>query len=152
MGNNNSVKANINEQKNIIKAPVNTQEERVKKEDAKINIFLVVVFGLVVGFISGLFGGGGGMIAVPVLTSVLKKPQKVAHATALLVILPVTIVSGILYSVLGNFDAKVVLPTTVGVVIGGILGAICLKRFSNNAIRIIFSIVMLFFGVKLIFN
>ncbi len=129
-----------------------TEEEKIfKDEKVKINPLVVVLLGALVGLISGLFGGGGGMVAVPVLTSILKKPQKIAHATAILVILPVTIVSGVLYSVIGNFDVKVVLPTSIGVIIGGVLGAICLKKFSNDFIKILFSLVMLFFGVKLLF-
>ena len=44
--------------------------------------FLIVIFGAVTGFINGFFGGGGGMIVVPVMTILLKIEQKVAHATA----------------------------------------------------------------------
>ncbi len=118
----------------------------------KINKFLTVFFGIITGLVSGLFGGGGGMIAVPILTSVLKKPQKVAHATAILVIFPITIISGVIYSVFGSFDYKIVLPSMLGVILGGVLGAICLKKISNDALRTIFSIVMLVFGVRLIFS
>ena len=103
-------------------------------------------------FSSQFVGGGGGMIAVPILTSILKKPQKVAHATAILVIFPITIISGIIYSVFGSFDYRIVLPSTLGVILGGVLGAICLKKLSNEVLRIIFSVVMLIFGVRLIFS
>lgn len=140
------------EQKSIKSPPVSMQEENLNaSENVKINVLLTVFFGALVGLVSGLFGGGGGMIAVPVLTGMLKKPQKVAHATALLVILPITIISSVLYSVFGNFDVKVVPLTTLGVILGGVLGAICLKKFSNSVVRIIFSIVMLAFGLRLIF-
>ncbi len=122
-----------------------------KKGKKEVKPIIVCLCGVLVGLISGLFGGGGGMIAVPVLTRILKKPQKIAHATAILVILPVTIISGIMYSVFGNFDKAVVLPTTIGVIIGGVLGAICLKKISNKFVKIIFSLVMFFFGVKLLF-
>ena len=40
------------------------------------------------GFINGFFGGGGGMVCVPVLTGALKLSQKQAHATAIFFILP----------------------------------------------------------------
>ena len=107
---------------------------------------LIVLFGLITGFISGLFGGGGGMIAVPVLTLLLGKPQKTAHATANLIILPITIVSGLFYGMFGNFDFKVLLPTLVGVLIGGIMGALLLKNLSNKWVKIVFSIVIVCVG------
>ena len=121
-------------------------------KNVKINKVLTVLLGVITGLVSGLFGGGGGMIAVPILTSILKKPQKVAHATAILVIFPITIISGLIYSVFGSFDYRVVLPSTLGVILGGVLGAICLKKLSNEVLRIIFSVVMLIFGVRLIFS
>ena len=130
------------------------QEEANLSSDKnlKINKVLTVLLGVITGLVSGLFGGGGGMIVVPILTSILKKPQKVAHATAILVIFPITIISGIIYSVFGSFDYKIVLPSTLGVILGGVLGAICLKKLSNDVLRIIFSVVMLIFGVRLIFS
>ena len=38
--------------------------------------------GLLLGAVNGLFGGGGGMIGVPVLSDVLGYERKQAHATA----------------------------------------------------------------------
>lgn len=141
-----------NYKKSVLNAPINAQEKLDdESENVKVGLFFRLLLGAIVGFVSGLFGGGGGMIAVPVLTDIFKKQQKIAHATALLVILPVTIISSVLYSVYNYFDTKIVILTSMGVVLGGVLGAIFLKRFSNGAIRIIFSLVMLVFGLKLLF-
>ena len=57
--------------------------------------------GCAAGAVNGIFGGGGGMIVVPLLTSVGQKPPLVAHATAILVILPVSLASAIVYLVGG---------------------------------------------------
>ena len=40
---------------------------------------LGLIFGVVIGFINGFFGGGGGMIVVPVLYYIFKLPEKVSH-------------------------------------------------------------------------
>ena len=42
----------------------------------KKNAKKAVLGGLGLGFVNGLFGGGGGMIAVPMLTGVLGYPPK----------------------------------------------------------------------------
>ena len=56
-----------------------------------------ILSGALIGIINGLFGGGGGMIAVPVLIGLLGYPQKEAHATAIAVIAPVCAVSAAAY-------------------------------------------------------
>ena len=117
----------------------------------KAKIILSAVFGLGIGFINGFFGGGGGMLAVPFLERVLKKPTKTSHATAILIILPVSIASAIIYILANTFDRKTGLPAGGGVLIGGLLGALLLSKISNGVIRMIFAAVMIAAGVKLLF-
>ena len=40
------------------------------------NIVLSLIAGIFVGFLSGFFGGGGGMIVVPLLIYILNLPEK----------------------------------------------------------------------------
>ena len=56
-------------------------------------IILALIAGVFVGFLSGFFGGGGGMIVVPILVFVMGLKERQAHATAIFTILPLTIVS-----------------------------------------------------------
>ena len=63
----------------------------------KIKKLHILLLGGLIGVISGLLGGGGGMIAVPVLTKFFDFSQKEAQATALFVILPISIASSIIY-------------------------------------------------------
>ena len=51
---------------------------------SKQNLYAVMAGGLA-GLVNGLFGGGGGMIVVPMLTGLLKRDPKRAHATALII-------------------------------------------------------------------
>ena len=91
------------------------------------------------------------MIIVPVLTGLLKKKENRAHATAILIILPLSIVSGLFYLSFGNLDLSVGLPVTIGVVGGGVIGALLLSKLTSKWIGIIFSIVMVVAGGKLLF-
>lgn len=110
-----------------------------------------IIIGSLAGIVNGLFGGGGGMIVVPMLVFLLKKQPKVAHATAIMIILPLSVVSGIIYALFGSFDVSKGISTSIGVIIGGVIGALLLKKLSSKKIVIIFSIVMLIAGVKMLF-
>ena len=107
--------------------------------------------GALTGVANGLFGGGGGMIAVPLMTYFMKMKTKVAHATALLVILPITVVSAIVYIVSGRADFSIVLPISIGVTAGGAVGALLLSKLKPKIVVKIFAVVMLAAGVKLLF-
>ena len=117
----------------------------------KKNIFLGLLFGIIVGFLNGFFGGGGGMLVVPVFYFVFKLPEKVSHATALFVILPLSVVGCVVYIIKGGIWDINLLYTSVGFILGGILGAILLKKTSNKTIRIIFASVMLIAVLRLLF-
>ena len=109
-----------------------------------------ILTGSVAGIANGLFGGGGGMIVVPMLNFLLKYENKHSHATALLIILPLSIVSGLLYTIFGNFNINSGVPTVIGVVLGGIICSLLLKNLSSKVIVIIFSVVMAIAGIKML--
>ena len=113
---------------------------------------LLALVGAVCGFLNGFFGGGGGMIVVPMLSLILKLEQKKSHATALAVILPVTAVSVIAYFIRGSVEvnALTLLIFSVSVTVGGFLGALLLKKASNGFLSKAFSVLMLVAGVKMI--
>lgn len=120
-----------------------------KKRDKKQTLFSVLT-GASAGLINGLFGGGGGMIVVPMLVALLKKEPKTAHATAILIILPLSIVSGLFYVAFGNLQLNVGIPVAIGVVVGGAAGALLLSKLSSKWIVVIFSVVMAAAGVKML--
>ena len=112
---------------------------------------VMVIGGLGVGFANGFFGGGGGMLCVPLLDKLLKEKTKVAHATAMLIILPISIASAITYVTNGYFDLKLTLIVGGGVIAGGIAGALLLKKLKSGVVSIIFAVLMMAAGIKLAF-
>lgn len=111
----------------------------------------VILAGLAIGVVTGLFGAGGGMLTVPALTFIAKFDEKHSHATAIAVILPLCLISSVVYVLGTTFENGVVLPTVIGVTIGGAIGALLLKKMSNGAISFLFYALMLFAGLKMIF-
>lgn len=114
------------------------------------NIFVKLVLGGIIGFVNGFWGGGGGMICVPMLTNIIKLPEKNAHATTLLIMLPLSIASLVVYYLSGNIDFPNAIKISIGFVLGGVLGAVLLKKISNVWLGIIFSIIIIAGGIKLL--
>jgi uncharacterized membrane protein YfcA len=106
--------------------------------------------GVAIGAANGLFGGGGGMLAVPLLQKTGLDTKR-SHATAILVILPVSAFSFLLYAYRGFYDFSVLIPTAIGVTVGGFLGAKLLKIAPMKFIRIAFAILQAFAGIWLLF-
>lgn len=125
---------------------MNTQNNKFVKKQ----IIIALASGLVVGALNGFFGGGGGMVVVPILTFFLYLTEKKAHATAIFVILPITIASAVIYIIKQQLDFLLVLMVGIGFVVGGIIGSLLLKKINNNTLKIIFAIVMIAAGIKMI--
>lgn len=111
---------------------------------------LLIGVGLITGFINGLFGGGGGMIVVPLLTILLSLKEKEAHATSIAIILPTTFLSALIQIISKNYDFSVGLPVAIGVASGGILGSFLLKKTKDKTLVKTFAFAMLLAGVKML--
>ena len=108
-------------------------------------------FGALIGFINGFFGGGGGMIAVPVLENFFGFERKNSHATSIAVILPITLASAIIYLVGGKIDWAILGVCTAGVCGGGLLGAMLLEKTRSKTVGYVFCVVMLVAGIRMLF-
>ena len=127
------------------------KKERINAKQDKKEVFVSILTGVSAGVANGLFGGGGGMLVVPMLSSLLNYQAKKAHATAILIILPLSIASGILYFIFGNFKVDVGIPVTIGAIVGGIIGALLLSKLSARWVVYIFCVIMAVAGGKMLF-
>ena len=109
------------------------------------------IIGLCTGVLNGLFGAGGGSVVVPAMEKFLGIEEKEAHASAILVILVMSAVSSFIYVRQGFFDTKLWLYTSIGGVVGGMVGAKLLARIPKKWLKIGFGVVILITAVKLIF-
>ena len=115
-------------------------------------IALSIACGALIGGINGFLGAGGGMLLVPLLQYVLGLGDKKSHATAVFVILPISLISGITYAIKGVVDWGVLLPVAIGTLVGGIIGTFLMKKLGNETISFIFWIVMIASGVWIIIS
>ena len=111
----------------------------------------LVFFGFLSGLCNGLFGSGGGMVVVPFLQKNGLDTKK-AHATAIFVILPLTVVSIIRYSSFASVGWKTAIPICVGGVAGSFAGARSLKKIPDKFLKDAFSIVMIIAAVRMVIS
>lgn len=116
----------------------------------KRNKIAYLIGGSVIGAVNGTLGGGGGMIAVPLLRKA-GFPALRAHATAIAVILPASALSGAVYLAGGSIQATVLVPAALGVALGGFIGAKLLNVLPVRAIELAFAAFMLLAGVRMAF-
>ena len=114
------------------------------------NTAKAVLSGAAVGIANGLFGGGGGMIAVPLLYGAMNFEEKAAHATAILIIAPVSLAGAAAYIISGYALPYIIIPAAVGMTAGGALGAQLLNKLPLMAVKVIFVAVMLAAGIRMI--
>lgn len=109
----------------------------------------LLAHGASVGLINGIFGAGGGMLAVPILKRI-GLDQKSAHTNAVAVILPITVISAILYIYKGYValsDSFAYIPTGL---VGSLMATFLLQKFSNRFLQKTFSIFMIYAGIRLL--
>ena len=86
------------------------------------------------GFLSGLFGIGGGTIIVPALV-LCGMTQRRAAATSLAAIVPTSVVGVVTYGVHGNVDWLAAVLLAIGIVGGSQIGSWLLSRLPERVLR-----------------
>ena len=119
-----------------------------KKSGSK---FRSAVAGGAAGLANGFFGGGGGMILVPLLTRWCGLDQRQAFATSIAVILPLCVLSSAIYWLRGGLDFMLALPYLLGGLLGGFLGGRMFKKLNMVWLRRAFALLILYGGAKALF-
>lgn len=106
--------------------------------------------GLATGFLSGLMGVGGGLVAIPMMVGVLHLSQHRAHGTSLAMMVLTATASAVSYAVQGYMDWLLVVELAVGASIGAVVGAKIMPRIPAQQLRQGLGLVILFVAVKMI--
>ena len=104
--------------------------------------------GVFCGIFNGLLGAGGGIVAVLSLRKFLGVETHKSHATAVAIMLPLTIVSAAIYLGGSEVDIIAAIWVTAGGAVGGIVGAKLLGKISANLLHKIFGGIMIFAAVR----
>jgi uncharacterized membrane protein YfcA len=109
---------------------------------------LIVSFG--VGFISSIFGIGGGIVHVPAMIFLLNFPVHIATATSHFILCFSTLVGSITHYTLGNIRFDLAIPMAAGALVGAQLGAKLSLRTKGTIIERLLSIGLILVAVRLI--
>ncbi len=121
-----------------------------------------LLFGGVVGLVSGLVGVGGGIVMVPLLYLLLDHPEwsailvpaqyqaVVAHATSLFVIVPTAVAGLLAYHRSGLVAWRVALPMAATAVLAAMLGVQVAVRLPPEALKAAFGLFLMASGLNLL--
>lgn len=118
--------------------------------DEEHSIVSLAGIGALSGFVAGLLGVGGGVVMMPLFTTVLRIPARVAVASSLVAVAIFSIPAMITHTLLGHIDWDFALPLVVGTVPGAWLGSRLTIGSSEQRVELLlgvfFIIVAFLFG------
>ena len=110
--------------------------------------FKYLLAGAAAGAANGFFGGGGGSVLVPLLTRYCGLDQRKAFATSVAVILPLCVLSAVIYFMRGGLDFATAWPYLIGGTAGGWLGGKLFKGARVDWLRRGFGLLLIYGGVR----
>lgn len=122
----------------------------ILKRKIIVNYLKYAIVGIATGFANGLFGSGGGTIAVPSMVLLLGIEDHKAHATAISIILPLTLMSVFFYVSNELFDWGLTFKVIIGGAAGGFVGAKLLNKCPVGVLRKIFGAFLIMAGIRML--
>lgn len=110
----------------------------------------LAVVGLIGGMLSGLLGVGGGVIMVPLLTLWLGYSQRVAHATSMTAIIPISVGGILTYGGAGEINFLWAGCLALGAVVGAPVGARILVLSDDRTLKMAFGVFLFLVAIAMV--
>ncbi len=110
---------------------------------------ILLLLGLVTGFLSGLLGIGGGIIIIPALVLGLGYSQHAAQGISLVLIIPAVLSGLITYHRKGLVDYRMAGLLSIGSIVGASFGANFVQYIPGLILEKIFGAVLVLLGYKM---
>jgi uncharacterized membrane protein YfcA len=115
-------------------------------------VLALVLVGIIGGVLSGLFGVGGGVVMVPLLTMLAGMDQRHASATSLIAIVPTSIVGAASYGIAGHVDLLASIVIAAGGIVGSLIGTRLLRILPIGWLRWLFIALLILVAIRLFFE
>ena len=112
----------------------------------KQKLFPMILCGALAGSVTGLFGGGGGMILVPTLSMLGAVEEDIIFPSSVAIIVPVCLVSLFLSGAPIPFQEA--LPYVIGSIVGGIAAGFLSKKIPTALLHKALGILLLWGGIR----
>jgi uncharacterized membrane protein YfcA len=113
---------------------------------------LLALSGVVVGAFSALFGVGGGLLMVPLITVLLDRSQHLAEGTSLLAIIPISIAGVLAHRGRGYVSLRAAAWLGVGGAAASAPGALLALSVPSHTLRVMFAILIAAVAVFFIYQ
>lgn len=108
------------------------------------------ISGAAAGIVNGLFGAGGGMVLLPLLSKTTDLEGKELFANCVAIILPLSVVSAAVYLLRGGAFAAESVPYLLGGTIGGVIAGLVLKKLKAKWLHRALGVFILWGGIRLL--
>ena len=115
-----------------------------------VSLWKCLLAGLAAGFVNGFFGAGGGMVLVPLLIWLVGLPDKLAFSSAISIILPLCVVSLVIYGRHDMLPLSDELPYLLGGAGGGVLAGLWFQKVPAKWLHLALGALILLGGVRLL--
>ena len=112
-------------------------------------MLIMLLTGMAAGVVNGFIGTGGGIILVLTLSKSMKNTKDV-FATVIAAILPMSAVSAVSYAVGGNVSIGETALYIAPAIVGGVVGAVLLDKIGVNRLKILFSGLVIYSGIRML--
>lgn len=102
------------------------------------------------GFLSGILGGGGGAVMVPLMTGPMRMRQHVAHGTSLAIIVVTAAVAAVSYTATEAINWHLVVTLGCGATVGAQVGARAAARIPAMRLRQLFGVFLVVISARLV--
>ncbi len=107
-----------------------------------------LIAGLCAGAINGLFGAGGGMVLVPLLTLLTPMEDREIFASSIAIILPICLVPLAFTAMTGTVAWKESIPYLFGSAAGGLLSGMFGKKIPTSLLHRGLGVLILWGGIR----
>lgn len=114
----------------------------------KQNLTGLILSGLAAGAVGGLFGAGGGMVLVPLLSLLTTLKEEQIFGSSIAIILPICIVTIAVTAVTGSIPWVQALPYLAGSGIGGFLAGLFGQKIPTLWLHKALGILIIWGGIK----
>jgi len=116
-------------------------------------LLLLIVIGIITGFMAGMLGIGGAIIMIPALVYFLGLSQQMAQGTSLAVMLPpIGIIAAYNYYQAGQVNLKFALILAAAFIVGSYFGSKLAINIPQPVLKKIFGVLLLLVSAKMLFS
>lgn len=129
-----------NDNNSLISRRFDFESERQKQ-------IIILVIGLFIGLMSGIFGAGGGMMIIFVLLLIFQYPPHTAIGTATAIMAIIALSGAVGYSIQGYVNLEYGIIIGLGAIFSGSIGSIFARKLDEKSLMITMGSVFILVGI-----